>query len=69
MGNKAKAPSGKILVIAAKHARYFSAGITEPFTHEQQDISLDDLTDEQQEELRNDPHLIVVEKDAPAPKT
>jgi hypothetical protein len=47
------------LRVIAKTARFYSAGITTPFTHEPRELPLASLTEAQIAELRADPWLLV----------
>lgn len=56
-------PTNKGLSIAAKREIFYSGGQTTPFGFEPRTIALADLTEDQAEELRNDPFLVVKEVD------
>ncbi|MDH4449201.1 MAG: hypothetical protein QE265_01245 [Rhodoferax sp.] len=62
-----KAKKVKALSVAAKRERFFSAGITTPFTYEARDIPLTDLTEAQIKELKEDPYLVVRETEMEVP--
>ena len=66
---KKAGPKDKGLTIAAKREQYYSGGQTVPFGFEPRTIALADLTEEQVEELRGDPYLLVKDVDiAPEPE-
>ncbi len=56
---KTAGPATAGLSIAAKREKFYSGGIAEPFGYDARVIPLDQLTEEQVEELKADPYLIV----------
>lgn len=69
MATEPKTKKVKALNVAAKRERFFSAGITTPFTFEARDIPLSDLKPEQVKELKEDPYLVVKEVEIDQPVT
>jgi hypothetical protein len=56
----------KGLMVAAKRESFYSGGQTTPFNFTPRFVPFSDMTSEQEQELRDDPCLIVHEADKPA---